>query len=62
MHRSGIGGHNVGLLTAAQFFPLADRGLCPIPSGYFAWGSATHYSNGDGTYCSFPTQLRTLGS
>ena len=30
-------------------------GACPIPSGYFAYDNATHYSKGDGTFCSFFT-------
>ncbi|MCC3439276.1 MULTISPECIES: hypothetical protein [unclassified Microcoleus] len=56
MHQAGIGGDNVGRLTDGQVDPLAFRGACPLPSGYFAWNRATHYSIGDGTYCSFPTR------
>lgn len=33
----------------------AYTGPCSVPSGYFAYDNATHYSNGDGTFCSFFT-------
>jgi|694.fasta_scaffold54456_3 hypothetical protein len=56
MHQVGIGGDNVGQLTDGQVAPLAFRSACPLPSGYFAWDKATHYSMGEGKYCSFPTK------
>jgi hypothetical protein len=55
MHQAGVGGDNVGKLTDGQVAPLQFRDACPLPSGYFAWKGATHYSKGEGTYCSFPT-------
>jgi hypothetical protein len=33
---------------------LQFLGACPEPPGYFAWRNATHYSKGDGSYCTFP--------
>jgi hypothetical protein len=33
----------------------SDGGACSIPSGYFAYENATHYSLGNGQYCSFFT-------
>ena len=56
MYQAAVGGDNVGSLTDSQVDPLQFRGACPMPSGYFAWQGATHYSMGEGKYCSFPTR------
>jgi hypothetical protein len=56
IYQAGVGGDNVGNLTDSQVDPLQFRGACPMPSGYFAWQRATHYSMGEGKYCSFPTR------
>ena len=31
-----------------------NRGVCPLPSGYFDNGTTVFFSAGDGTFCGFP--------
>jgi len=51
MHRHGRSSPSLGNRPRSDFGTCI--GLCPIPAGYFAYGTATHYSCGDGAYVSF---------
>ena len=51
MHRHGRAAPSLGNRNRSEFGTCI--GLCPIPAGYFAHGTATHYSRGDGSYVSF---------
>jgi hypothetical protein len=51
MHRHGRAAPSLGERPRSDFGTCI--GLCPIPAGYLAYGTATHYSRGDGSYVSF---------
>jgi Glycosyl hydrolases family 32 N-terminal domain len=59
MHSDAIGAPSIGAHTRSEFGTCI--GACPTPAGYFAYGTATHFSQGNGTYVSFasPADLTT---
>jgi hypothetical protein len=54
MHRFGKD-HIPGLGNRSRGEFGSDGGACSIPPGYFAYENVTHYSLGNGQYCSFFT-------
>jgi hypothetical protein len=51
MHNDAIPAPSIGSHSRFEFGTCT--GACPTPAGYFAYGTATHYSQGNGTYISF---------
>jgi hypothetical protein len=51
MHRMETDRPLIGLLSRSRVGVCT--GICSIPAGYFSYGTAFHYSQGNGTYVSF---------